>query len=79
MSSSYVIFNGLVEAVKTKRQRCEELLSEMLSMAFPTAPCGVQTGIAKRRLSLIPFFHDTEFTVEQKGGPGCTGTTQALV
>lgn len=74
-----MIFTGIVEVVKTKRQRCEELPSEMLSMAFPTAPSGVQTRIAMRRLSLTPFFHDTEFTVEQKRGPGCTGNTQALI
>lgn len=59
MSSSHVKSNSIVEVVKTKRQRCEEFLGEMLSVAFHTAPSGVQTSIATRRLSLIPSFHST--------------------
>lgn len=50
MGSSHVRLNTVVEVVKTKRQRCEEAsLFEMLSVAFHTAPSGVQTGIAVRR------------------------------
>jgi hypothetical protein len=45
MSSSYVIFNSVVEVVKAKRQRCEELFHEMLSVAFHAAPSAVHTGI----------------------------------